>query len=296
VPGSAGFVSGETLPHDRRRIISEFRDGKLRHLCNCMILTEGFDAPAASAIVMARPTKSRSLYAQCVGRGTRVLGGLIEAIPGREGAAERRAIIAASYKPNTVILDFVGNSTKHALVSPEDLLGGDYSDEEVALAKKKAKGADGANPTKMLEEARKELQRIAAAIRSKVDAKARVFDPFAVLDIDITSTTREDMRWGRQPPTPGQMEALERMKLPLATLKSISKREASKLLNERSRRHNEGLATFAQLGHLKKFGVDNVNLSFAAAGAALTYIAQDCGWSRSKVDPARLAAIVGTAK
>ena len=38
-----------------------------------------------------------------------------------------------------MVLDFVGNATKHALMTPEDLLGGDYSDEEVEEAKKKAK-------------------------------------------------------------------------------------------------------------------------------------------------------------
>jgi len=36
-----------------------------------MVLTEGFDEPAASCIVMARPTRSRALYAQCIGRGSR---------------------------------------------------------------------------------------------------------------------------------------------------------------------------------------------------------------------------------
>lgn len=291
-PMSAAFISGETLPHIRKGIVSDFRDGRIKRLCNCMVATEGFDAPAASCIVQARPTKSRGLYAQMVGRGTRVLGGLVEAIPGREGAAERRALIAGSRKRDCVILDFVGNATKHALVTPEDLLGGDYSDEEVQLAKKKAKGADGANPVAMLEEARKELQRVAAAIKSKVAAQARMFDPFAVLDVDLTSTTREDMRWGRQPPTERQMEALVRMKLPKEALKNISQREARKLLAERSRRHDAGLATYAQLGHLKKYGIDNPNVSFEAAGRALTYIAS-VGWKEQKVDRLILGAMIG---
>lgn len=291
-PMSAAFISGETLPHIRKGIVSDFREGRIKRLCNCMVATEGFDAPAASCIVQARPTKSRGLYAQMVGRGTRVLGGLVEAIPGRECAAERRALIAGSRKRDCVILDFVGNATKHALVTPEDLLGGDYSDEEVQLAKKKAKGADGANPVAMLEEARKELQRVAAAIKSKVAAQARMFDPFAVLDVDLTSTTREDMRWGRKPPTERQMEALVRMKLPKEALKNISQREARKLLAERSRRHDAGLATYAQLGHLKKYGIDNPNVSFEAAGRALTYIASQ-GWSVSKVDPLILGAMIG---
>lgn len=291
-PGSTGFVSGETLPHDRRRIIADFREGRLKRLANCMILTEGFDCPGASCIAVARPTKSRSLYAQMVGRGTRVLGGLIEGVPGREGASLRRDIIATSQKPSTLILDFVGNATKHALVTPEDLLGGDYSDEEVELAKKKAKQDKGANPQQMLAEARKELQRIAAAINSRVQAQARAFNPFAVLELDTTSTTRDDMRWGRQPPTPRQLEALAKMKLPKEALAQLSKRQASKLLEERARRHEAGLATYAQVGHLTKFGVDARNVTFEQAGKALTYIA-GCGWKPKNVDMAKLKLMIG---
>jgi len=288
---SAGFISGETLPHDRKRIVAEFREGRIQFLCNCMVATEGFDAPSASCIVQARPTKSRGLYAQMVGRGTRVLGGLVEAIPGREGAAERRALIAGSRKPDLVVLDFVGNSSKHALVTPEDLLGGDYSDEEVELAKKKAKQDKGANPQQMLAEARKELQRIAAAISSRVAAQARSFNPFAVLELDTTSTTRDDMRWGRQPPTPRQLEALAKMKLPKEVLGQLSKRQASKLLEERARRHEAGLATYAQVGHLTKFGVDARNVTFEQAGKALTYIA-GCGWKPKNVDMAKLKLMI----
>jgi superfamily II DNA or RNA helicase len=290
VPHSAGFISGESAPLERARIIAEFREGRLRYLCNCMVATEGTDLPNASCIVQARPTKSRSLYAQMVGRGGRVLGGLVEAIPGKEGAAERRALIAGSVKPDCLILDFVGNATKHALVTPEDLLGGDYSEEEVALAKKKAKTAPGSNPQQLLEDSRKELQRVAAAIQSRVLAQARAFDPFAVLDIDITSTTREDMRWGRQPPTEKMLEQLKKMKLPASTLANISQREAKKILAERNRRHDAGLATLAQLGHLRKFGLADNNITFAGAGRALTYVAQN-GWSAAKVDLARLTAL-----
>jgi hypothetical protein len=144
----------------------------------------------------------------------------------------------------------------------------------------------------MLLEARKELQRIAAAISSRVAAQARAFNPFAVLEIDIGSTTREDMRWGRQPPTERQMEALVKMKLPKEALANISKRQASKLLEERSRRHDLGLATYAQLGHLTKFGVDAKNATFENASRALTYIAQN-GWNPKRVDQAKLKLLIG---
>lgn len=67
----AAVVSGSTLPATRRRVIEEFRRGRLKVLCNCEVLTTGFDAPRVSHVVMARPTVSQVLYEQMVGRGLR---------------------------------------------------------------------------------------------------------------------------------------------------------------------------------------------------------------------------------
>src|SRR5690606_38755940 len=55
----------------RRRLIDDFKRGKIRVLCNCEVLTTGFDAPQVSHVVMARPTVSRVLYEQVLGRGLR---------------------------------------------------------------------------------------------------------------------------------------------------------------------------------------------------------------------------------
>jgi hypothetical protein len=44
-------------------------------LANVAVLTEGFDDPGVSCVAMARPTRSEGLYAQCVGRGTRLAEG-----------------------------------------------------------------------------------------------------------------------------------------------------------------------------------------------------------------------------
>jgi hypothetical protein len=57
---------------DRRRILSEFREGRIRVLANCMVLTEGYDEPSVEGIILARPTKSSLLYTQMIGRGTRL--------------------------------------------------------------------------------------------------------------------------------------------------------------------------------------------------------------------------------
>lgn len=64
-------IHGETHSLDRRAAYEDYRTGKIQVLVNCLVLTEGFDMPQASAIVIARPTQSETLYAQMVGRGLR---------------------------------------------------------------------------------------------------------------------------------------------------------------------------------------------------------------------------------
>lgn len=68
---SAASVSGETGRHERRKIIEDFKAGKIRVLANCDLLTQGFDAPGVRALYVARPTFSPSAYIQMVGRGLR---------------------------------------------------------------------------------------------------------------------------------------------------------------------------------------------------------------------------------
>ncbi len=71
----AGIVHGEMAAADRARALEEFRTGRIHVLANVAVLTEGFDDPGVSCVAMARPTRSEGLYAQCVGRGTRLAEG-----------------------------------------------------------------------------------------------------------------------------------------------------------------------------------------------------------------------------
>jgi hypothetical protein len=72
-------------------------------LTNCMVLTEGFDAPHTSCVVIARPTKSPGLYCQMAGRALR--------------------LSPETGKSDALILDVVGASTRHKLASIIDLTG-----------------------------------------------------------------------------------------------------------------------------------------------------------------------------
>lgn len=61
-----------TTKEERRDIIEEFKSGKLPILVNCGILTTGFDYERLDCIILARPTKSKILYTQVIGRGLRL--------------------------------------------------------------------------------------------------------------------------------------------------------------------------------------------------------------------------------
>ena len=72
---AAKCIVGETPKDERRDMLADYRAGRIPVLCNCMVLTEGFDAPETSCIILARPTKSSLLYTQMIGRGTRIAPG-----------------------------------------------------------------------------------------------------------------------------------------------------------------------------------------------------------------------------
>ena len=97
----ARSLAGTTPTHDRRRILADLRSGATQVVANCNVLTEGFDEPSVSCAVIARPTKSRTNYAQMLGRITRPFPG----------------------KTDGLVLDAVGATTRHDLMTAAGLFG-----------------------------------------------------------------------------------------------------------------------------------------------------------------------------
>lgn len=96
---AAEAVSGNTPKEERKAILRRLKSGETQYVTNCAVLTEGFDEPSISCIVVARPTKFHGLYVQMIGRGTRLHPG----------------------KTDLLILDVVGASTRHELITRVDL-------------------------------------------------------------------------------------------------------------------------------------------------------------------------------
>ncbi|MGW8177579.1 MAG: DEAD/DEAH box helicase [bacterium] len=285
-PGSACFISGKTGDIERTQLVDDFKEGKYQYLCNCAIATEGFDSPDVSLIVIGRPTKSPSLYTQMVGRGTRVLPYTVDHIKGKDGWRERQKAISSSVKEHCLLLDFVGNSGRHELMTPVDILAGNYTEDEVKRAKKleKIDENDGKDPREILEMARLELKMLAEAINSRMKSWDKDFNPFAVFHVKPD----DNYTYGDKAASDKMKDYLVKQGMERKFVNSLSASEAKKLQNNIWVRQQRGLAGFRQLRILKKYGVSKINISRARANAAITYI-EDSGW---RPDQRKLNAIV----
>lgn len=72
---SSEMVQADTPLDERQRMYARLRNGTTRVIVNCGVLTEGFDEPSLDCVIVARPTRSESLFAQMVGRGLRLYPG-----------------------------------------------------------------------------------------------------------------------------------------------------------------------------------------------------------------------------
>ena len=107
---AAGFaaraVSGEDDSDEQQAALEALRSGTLKVLTTCDLIGEGTDIPRVSVIIQLRATTSLVNYLQWVGRALRPVYAAGFDLETAEG---RKAAIAASEKPNAIILDHVGN-------------------------------------------------------------------------------------------------------------------------------------------------------------------------------------------
>ena len=103
---AAEMVSGETPSEERQGMYARLRSGDTKIIVNCNVLVEGFDEPSVDCVVMARPTKSQTLFIQAVGRGLRTFPG----------------------KQDCLVIALAG-SERNKLVTLADLAGSEYSKE-----------------------------------------------------------------------------------------------------------------------------------------------------------------------
>ena len=88
---AAEAVSGSMKSSERKEFLAKFTKGEIKALCACDLLNEGWDCPETEVLFMARPTMSKGLYTQQLGRGMRLAEG----------------------KKELLVFDFVDNAGKY---------------------------------------------------------------------------------------------------------------------------------------------------------------------------------------
>ena len=212
--------------------------GRGSALCNSMLLTEGFDQPDVDCIVNLRPTQMRSLYAQMVGRGTR--------------------LSPKTGKTDLLLLDFLWQTEKMSLVSAASLY---TSDDEVAKAVTEKMVADvmggGDSEEVDVEKAAKDMEeqrmkKVVESLKENHKRPAGTHDALAMClslgALDLMDFMPINAREAREM-TAGQRGALERAGFDPATVTCFG--HASVILDRLSVRRMEGLATPKQVRMMK---------------------------------------------
>jgi superfamily II DNA or RNA helicase len=104
------YVDGDTPEFERDEKLSRLASGALQLIVNVGILTEGWDCPSVSCVVLARITESCGLYLQMIGR-------ILRTLAGEDGWPKERWHLRK--KRDGIILDHGGNTIRHGFVTDE---------------------------------------------------------------------------------------------------------------------------------------------------------------------------------
>jgi superfamily II DNA or RNA helicase len=249
----AGHVDGES--DDRKDILARFAAGELDVLCNAMLLTEGFDDPGIDCVVILRPTRSRALYSQMVGRGTRLSPG----------------------KSNLLLLDFLWLHETHNLIRPAHLVAGNDEIAESITAIAEQKSAGGASQDELdLEVLNTEAQsqreeKLRKELEAKAKKKARVIDAMEFclsLHAADVAEYQPVTKWEEKPVTSGQRDMLTRYGFDVDGITCAG--HASKIIDLIVTRSKMGLCTPKQMRMCRQLGHPKPEtLTFDAASAYL---------------------------
>lgn len=233
----AAEVNGKS--QDRTEITQAFAEGKYNVLCNSMLLTEGWDCPSVDCVIVLRPTRSRALYCQMIGRGTRLS-------PGKE---------------HLLILDFLWHVERHELCRPAHLIAksDDVAKRMTEILEEKGMDLEECEKdaeSDVLAQREEALAKELAAMRKK---KAQLVDPlqfeFSIQAEDLTHYVPA-FGWQMSAITDSQKKTLEQFGINGDSIEDAGK--ASMLIDRLQKRREEGLSTPKQIRFLENKGFKNV--------------------------------------
>lgn len=223
----------------RREKLERFAGWEYDVLSNAMLLTEGFDDPGIDCLVILRPTRSRALYSQMVGRGTRV----------------------DALKGNLLLLDFLWMHERHSVCRPAHLIASSEAEAEAMIE------AEEEHATRAGEEAQLDLiecQTDAASAReeklrdeirrcSLKSAKFVSAEQFALAHGSLAAAEWEPtLPWESQPISEKQAAALRRAKIDVESVRGRG--HATQLLNLHFKQQSLTLASPKQRSLLARMG------------------------------------------
>jgi superfamily II DNA or RNA helicase len=271
-PGIATYLLGNTPDERRVEIYQNFvPDGSIRYLVNVGVATEGFDQFGIQNISLDRPTKSRPLFEQMIGRGSRLWEGLD--LSG--GSEDRKERIALSPKPVNKIHDFVGASGRHKLVTVSDILGGNerLNSEVSKRIREAGKPADVAQMMVLVAKEFEEQERVKRARefqKGKATYRTQFIDPFNLFQVSDTRSSRID---GCVRLSEKQINFLRNAGYEPSQLSST---QGKQLIGKLMERRTVNLATPKQVRLLRDKGVPEADkMSFENASRLITRIADN---------------------
>lgn len=261
----AAEVNGES--RNRSEILADFDAGKYNVLCNSMLLTEGWDCPTVDCIVCLRPTKSRSLYQQIVGRGTRLSPG----------------------KDSLLLLDFLWMTERHDLCRPANLIA-----KQQDIADKMTEKIAASGEPMDLEDVEKDAEsdvvaerenKLAEELAAMKKRKRQLVDPlqFAMsIQAEDLANYMPTFPWELDKASDKQLAALEKFGIYAEEVENAGK--AKLIMDKLTARRDAGLATPKQIRMLERKGFQHVGMwEFYAASKMIGQIAA-CGWKVPKED------------
>lgn len=273
-------VEVNSKTQNKEQILSDFAAGKYDVLCNAKLLTESWDCPSADCVIVLRPTKSRTLYCQMVGRGTRICEGkkdllLLDFL----GLSERYNISDSAY-PTYRRNEKATKPTKHLVSKPhgsveaEEALKKSSDDivmkHESSLVKALSYSKSISDPDEDVDwidniftEESDDFEDMSDFDEAKTAAKKNCptfIDPFEYADIIdnlFVLMYETEYKWQSSKPTQKQLAKLVSFGICIDEIDSRGL--AAELLSCLISRSKEGLATPRQVYVLHNYGFKNID-------------------------------------
>jgi superfamily II DNA or RNA helicase len=287
---AAVSVDGSYPDIERQAIYKRHQRGDVQFLSVCGLCREGYNDPGIQCVAVFRPTKSRSLKEQMLGRGCRPLRGVVSSEMTPE---ERRRSIRDSDKPNCLVIDLVGITGLGDVPSTASLMAEGKPDEVIERANR----AMLAKPTDEASDVAAEIRKAEAEISEERRLKREEELRKQQKEMDRRAKFKAEVRYSEHQvqsggggahrggigtqignATEGQVRYLIKLGVPVYVARAYGKKEASREIGRMLKQQKEAGSvppqapcTEQQANVMRKFGLPT-DISYAQAASYIRQI------------------------